>query len=85
VRNLQRRLKKLEAFLTDPTGFTPGSPAWLEYWDKQLYSYIAGRDENALRASTGDVIQAWINGMDDPRFLCASIPGTGICMKRNDN
>jgi hypothetical protein len=71
--SLNRRLKKLEALLTDPTGFVPGSQGWLEYWDKQLHLYITGQDENALREATGDVFHAWINGMDDPRFLCASI------------
>jgi hypothetical protein len=75
--SLERRLKKLETFLTDPTGLMPGSQAWLEYRDKRLYLYITGQDENALRGSTGDVIQAWINDMDDPKFFCASIPGTG--------
>ena len=74
MRNLHQRLKKLEVFLTDPTGFPQGSPAWLEYWDKRLYLYITGQDEDALRGATGEVFHAWINGMDDPRFLCASIP-----------
>jgi hypothetical protein len=46
VTNLYRRLNKLEAFLTDPTGFVPGSRKWLEYWDKQilLVHYRSGRE-----------------------------------------
>jgi len=30
--NLQRRLQKLEALLTDSTGLAPHSEKWLEYW-----------------------------------------------------
>ena len=30
--NLQRRLKKLEALLTDDAGLVPHSPQWLAYW-----------------------------------------------------
>jgi hypothetical protein len=34
--NLQRRLKKLEAQLTDPTGLVPHSQKWLEYWERWI-------------------------------------------------
>ena len=37
--NLQRRLTKLEALLTDPSGLVPQSQRWLEYWDRQIYDY----------------------------------------------
>ncbi len=37
--NLQRRLKKLEAQLNDPSGLVPHSHQWLEYWDRRLYDF----------------------------------------------
>jgi hypothetical protein len=39
--NLQRRLRKLEAHLTDPTGLIPQSPAWMDYWMQELKKVIA--------------------------------------------
>jgi hypothetical protein len=36
VTNLRRRLKKLEAKLTDPTGLVPHSQKWLEYWQRWI-------------------------------------------------
>ena len=46
--NLQRRLKKLAGVLTDPVGLVPHTQKWLEYWDKQFYLYMTGRDRNAI-------------------------------------
>jgi hypothetical protein len=46
--HLQRRLKKLEAVLTDPMGLVPDTPRWLEYWDRQYYLYLSGQDRNAI-------------------------------------
>jgi hypothetical protein len=34
--NLHRRLKKLEAVLTDVTGLTPHTGKWLEHWRRWL-------------------------------------------------
>ena len=31
-RNLNRRLRKLEAQLTDSSGLVAGSPAWWKFW-----------------------------------------------------
>ncbi len=44
--NLQRRLQKLEALLTDDAGLVPGSPGWLAYWTERLDKFIA-RDDDA--------------------------------------
>jgi hypothetical protein len=38
--NLQRRLKKIEAFMTDTSGLVPHSPRWLAYWDRQIFNYM---------------------------------------------
>jgi hypothetical protein len=40
--NLQRRLAKLEALLTDTTGLVPHSAAWMEYWTKELKKFEEG-------------------------------------------
>jgi hypothetical protein len=32
VTNLRRRLRKLEALLSDPSGLVPHSEKWLDYW-----------------------------------------------------
>ena len=44
--NLHRRLKKLEALVTDDTGLVPDSPRWWAYWTERLEKFIA-RDEDA--------------------------------------
>jgi hypothetical protein len=38
--NLQRRLKKIEAFMTDTSGLVPHSQRWLEYWDRQIFTFM---------------------------------------------
>jgi hypothetical protein len=45
---IQRRLKKLEGVLTDPTGLVPHTQKWLEYWDLQFYFYLTGQDPTAI-------------------------------------
>jgi hypothetical protein len=43
--NLQRRLKKLEAFLTDDAGLLPGSQKWLACWTERTDKILSGVDE----------------------------------------
>jgi hypothetical protein len=45
VSNLYRRLKKLEAQLTDDTGLVPGSKRWMDYWLEQFDKVVRGGDE----------------------------------------
>jgi hypothetical protein len=45
---LQRRMKKLEGVLTDYLGLVPHTQKWLEYWDRQYYLYLSGRDPKAI-------------------------------------
>jgi len=42
VSNLQRRLKKLEALLTDDAGLVPGSRQWLAYWTERADKILNG-------------------------------------------
>ena len=46
--NLQRRLRKLEAVLTDPVELVPHTQKWLEYWDRQYYRFLTSNDPNAI-------------------------------------
>lgn len=43
--NLIRRLKKLEALLTDDAGLVPGSEQWLAYWIDRTDKILQGDDE----------------------------------------
>jgi hypothetical protein len=42
--NLGRRLKKLEAQITDTRGLVPRSPAWIEYWRGTTDRILSGED-----------------------------------------
>ena len=44
MRNLVRRLQKLEERLTDATGLVPHSEAWFEYWEDKFVSSMDGED-----------------------------------------
>jgi hypothetical protein len=50
--NLQRRLPKVEAGLTDPWGLVPHLKEWLVYWDTQYYLFLSGKDRNAIWLSS---------------------------------
>ncbi len=56
--NLLRRLRKLEARLTDKSGFPPHSKEWFRYWNGQMDIFLSGRDENAMDGMTLEVIDA---------------------------
>ena len=56
--NLRHRLKKLEALLTDPTGLVPHTQKWLEYWDRQYYLYLSGKDQDAIWHSSIEAYRA---------------------------
>ena len=43
--NLHRRLKKLEALLTDDASLVPGSEEWLAYWIERADKILNGEDE----------------------------------------
>jgi hypothetical protein len=62
--NLLRRLKKLEAVMTDDVGLVPRSPRWWAYWNEQLHKYIA-RDPDARNTKVPlEVLRAWIQSAD---------------------
>jgi hypothetical protein len=42
--NIRRRLRKLEARLTDSSGLIPNSQAWLDYWLPKVDRIVSGED-----------------------------------------
>jgi len=44
VKNLIRRLRKLEGRLTDATGLLPHSDAWFAFWEDKLDRSMNGED-----------------------------------------
>jgi len=47
--NLRRRLKKLEASVTDDAGLVPHSPHWLTYWCERIDDLTNGRNNGTRR------------------------------------
>ena len=61
---LNRRLKKLEAMMTDISGLVPGSPRWWAYWNEQLRRHIA-RDPDAPNTKVPlEVLRAYMQSAD---------------------
>lgn len=60
MRNLERRLRKLERFLTDSSGLIPHSPAWMEYWMKELEDAIERRESGQKKPIPLEAIRAWM-------------------------
>jgi hypothetical protein len=49
MRNLERRLRKLEGNRDlDPSGFSPHSPEWLAFWQQQVRRYEVGDEHVRL-------------------------------------
>jgi hypothetical protein len=70
MKHLQRRLKNLEAVLTDPAGLVPHTQKWLEYWDRQYYMYLTGQDRNAIWLSSISAYRAVMKfAGEDPSSL----------------
>ncbi|MBZ5625194.1 MAG: hypothetical protein LAQ69_41810 [Acidobacteriia bacterium] len=71
--NLQRRLQRLEAHLTDLSGLVPKSQKWLEYWDRQIYDYMTNEQAEPVRFSV-EAVRAVMKFMSDPESSVGSIP-----------
>jgi hypothetical protein len=61
--NLSRRIRKLEATLTDAKGLVPHSPEWFDYWGEKLDRIEAGEDVD-LTGFSLDVTDAFIAAAD---------------------
>jgi hypothetical protein len=73
--SLQRRLKRLEGHMTDPSGLVPNSQQWLEYWDRRIYDYAMDpeRRRPAVLFSV-EAVRAVMQYSDNPASLFGSIP-----------
>jgi hypothetical protein len=75
--NLQRRLKKIEAYMTDTSGLVPHSPRWLAYWDREIFTFM--QDPEHRRPAVLfplQAVRAVLQWSDNPASLVGSIPGT---------
>ena len=72
---IQSRLKKLEAVLTDPGGLVPHTQKWLDYWDRQWYTYMTTGEVGMLRSSDHHVYEAVMKYAEEsPASMVGSIP-----------
>ena len=62
--NLNRRLRKLEAVMTDEMGLVPGSPQWWVYWFEQLYRYIDREPGSQNTKVPFEVVRAYTRAAD---------------------
>ena len=70
--NLQRRLLKLEAQLTDVSGLVPHSKQWLQCWDRELHAYMVNPEKKWPKVLFP--VEAVRALMNDPASLVCSIP-----------
>ena len=63
MRNLERRLRKLEGNRDlDTSGFSPHSPEWLAFWQQQVRLYETGQDHVPL---TLEGVRAYMQATPD--------------------
>jgi hypothetical protein len=72
--NLKRRLRNLEAVLTDTSRFVPNSQKWLEYWDRRVYLYMIGEAPLNEPRFPLDAVRAVLRNSDNPGSLVGGIP-----------
>ena len=65
--NLTRRLKKLEALITDEAGLVPGSQKWMDYWTERVDKILAGDDEVKDCLIPLEVVDAVLKADDSAR------------------
>jgi hypothetical protein len=63
--NLLRRLRKLESELTDSSGLVPHSPAWTQYWNREILKLV-GDDRDAPKQQIPlEAVRAWMQAQPD--------------------
>jgi hypothetical protein len=60
--NLSRRLKKLEAMMTDDAGLVPGSEQWLAYWTQRADKILNGDEDVKGCLIPLEVVDAIVEG-----------------------
>jgi hypothetical protein len=61
----RRRLRRLEAELTDSSGLIPHSAAWIDYWMKEVDKAVTERGSGPKRAIPLEAIHAWMQAQPD--------------------
>jgi hypothetical protein len=69
MRNLMRRLDRLEARLTDGSGCVAHSEAWFTYWTRQAERLLAGENVTKPPLAFFDALLA-SPGQDEHRIRC---------------
>ena len=70
----ERRLRKLELLVTDPSGLVPYTQKWLAYWDRQIYDFMTAPDERRPNVRFPlEAYRAVMKSMSDPTSLTGSI------------
>jgi len=54
--NLLRRLRNLEARLTDASGLVPHSQPWLDYWSAKMDGIILGEERGRIPLAVVDAL-----------------------------
>ena len=70
--NLRRRLQKLEARLTDSSGFVPKSQEWWDYWLPKIHRLVSGEGVGPPVLIPLEVIHAFIAAGDEESGAGAS-------------
>ena len=74
--NLLRRVRKLEARLTDTNGLVPHSAEWFSYWEKKLEDVDSDGMPVDITGLTLEVIDAFRERTDDANDGEATAPST---------
>jgi hypothetical protein len=79
MRNLVRRLDRLEARLTDGSGCVAHSEAWLTYWTRHAERLLAGEDVAKLPLAVFDALLAAPGPAEEQteRGMPAEVAGDG--------
>src|SRR6185369_1049070 len=72
--NFERRLRKLEANLTDGSGLVPHSLEWLQYWDRKIYAFMKDPEHRwPKQLFPLDAFEAALQWAGDPKSLIGTI------------
>jgi hypothetical protein len=72
--NLERRLRRLEFCLTDVSGLTPHTEAWLKHWDREIFNYMQDPEHRRPKVLFSvQAVRAVMRWSDNPASLVGSI------------
>jgi uncharacterized protein Usg len=62
---LQQRMKKLEGFMTDPSGLVPHVKKWLEYWTARIDEILEQENSSHRKIIPIEAVRAWMQAQPD--------------------